>query len=197
MHNVVFNHDNEDPFLDLLCLVTSCTLSDDQVLEMHQTDLKTGESMDEAALLQLPTQTATSNIIVSETEEEDSQLMNPVTELLLEIAKTLWDLTLDHKEHPHDTLEQCQFLKRVRNTEFETGIQISNYIPRDTKATKKHCKSWTFGSQVQLDAEIELLGDHQLGQCLAHHQVVLKLQVDWFPVYWGVKADSHVMICCA
>eukprot|EP00961_Rhodomonas_salina_P063005 846282-Rhodomonas_salina.1 len=50
MQDVVFNHDDEYPFLDPSCLVTPGILSDDQVVEMHKTDLRTGEWMDEEAL---------------------------------------------------------------------------------------------------------------------------------------------------
>eukprot|EP00961_Rhodomonas_salina_P158901 2139412-Rhodomonas_salina.1 len=78
----------------------------------------------------------------SEIEQDDSQRMKPVTEPLLEIAKTLWDLTLsqDNSEAACDTPEQCQLHKRVRGTEFEMGIQISNDIPQDTTAMKNHYK---------------------------------------------------------
>eukprot|EP00961_Rhodomonas_salina_P052647 705901-Rhodomonas_salina.2 len=54
MQDVVFDHDKDYPFLDPSCLVTPGILTDDQVVEMHETDLKTGEWMDEEALSQLP-----------------------------------------------------------------------------------------------------------------------------------------------
>eukprot|EP00961_Rhodomonas_salina_P050145 673610-Rhodomonas_salina.1 len=73
---------------------------------MHQTDLKLGGWMDEEALLQLQTQPA--NNMESEIEQDDRQRMNPVTEPLREIAKTLWDPTLSHEnsEVARDTPEQ-------------------------------------------------------------------------------------------
>eukprot|EP00961_Rhodomonas_salina_P153129 2061737-Rhodomonas_salina.2 len=140
MQDVVFNHDDEYPFMDPSCLVTPGILLDDQVVEMHKTDLKFGEWMDEEELSQLPTQPA--NTMESEIEQDDRQRTDPVTEPLREIAKTLWDPTLlrDNSDITRDTPEQRQLRKRVRDTEFETGIPISNDIPRDTKATKKHYK---------------------------------------------------------
>eukprot|EP00961_Rhodomonas_salina_P095145 1280030-Rhodomonas_salina.1 len=69
MQDVVFNHDDEYPFLYPSCLVTPGILSDDQVVEMHKTDLRTGEWMDEEALLQLRTQPT--KTIASEANEEE------------------------------------------------------------------------------------------------------------------------------
>eukprot|EP00961_Rhodomonas_salina_P256583 3467238-Rhodomonas_salina.2 len=139
MQDVVFNHNDEYPFLYLSCLVTPGILSDDQVVEMHKTDLRMGEWMDEEALSQLQTQPA--NTIVSDTNEKEVQRTHPVTKPLREIAKSLWDPTLsrDNSTITHDTPEQRQLRKLVRDTEVETGVQLKD-IPRDTKATKKHYK---------------------------------------------------------
>eukprot|EP00961_Rhodomonas_salina_P019910 267915-Rhodomonas_salina.1 len=54
----VFDHDDEYPFLDPACLVTPGMLTDDQVLDMHETDLKSGEWMDDDALSNAATQPA-------------------------------------------------------------------------------------------------------------------------------------------
>eukprot|EP00961_Rhodomonas_salina_P094221 1267605-Rhodomonas_salina.1 len=113
---------------------------------MHETDLKTGEWMDEEALSQLPTQPARSMESVVEEEQPERRA---VLELLLEIAKTLWDPTLTHDNSyiTRDTPEQRQLRKRIQDTEFKTGVQLSNDAPETTKARKKHYKSWTSGSQ--------------------------------------------------
>ena len=127
--------------------------------------------------------------------EEEQPERRAVLEQLLEIAKTLWDptLTRDNSDITRDTPEQRQLRKRIQDTEFKTGVQLSNDPPETTKARKKHYKSWTSGSQVPLDAEIELLEDHQLGRCLTHHQFVLAYPQDWFPSEWMVKSSGHVM----
>eukprot|EP00961_Rhodomonas_salina_P047188 633442-Rhodomonas_salina.2 len=118
MQGVVFNHDYEYPFLNPSYLVTPGILSDDQVVEMHKTDLslRTGEWMDEEALLQLQTQPA--KTIASDTNEEEVQRTHPVTKPLLGTAKSLWDptLSLDNITITCDTSEQRQLRKLVRDT---------------------------------------------------------------------------------
>eukprot|EP00961_Rhodomonas_salina_P130015 1750732-Rhodomonas_salina.1 len=47
VQDAVFDHDDEYPFLDPVCLVTPGMLTDDQVRDMHETDLKSGEWMDD------------------------------------------------------------------------------------------------------------------------------------------------------
>eukprot|EP00961_Rhodomonas_salina_P171436 2311176-Rhodomonas_salina.2 len=58
VQDAVFNHDDEYPFLDPACLVTQGMLTDDQVLDMHETDLKLGEWMDNDVLSKVATQPA-------------------------------------------------------------------------------------------------------------------------------------------
>eukprot|EP00961_Rhodomonas_salina_P085758 1151844-Rhodomonas_salina.1 len=95
--------------------------------------------MDEEALSQLPTQPAQDMASVVEEEQPERRI---VTEPLREIAKTLWDPTLsrDNSDITRDTLEQHQLRKRVRDTEFETCVPISNDIPRDTSRFHYHIK---------------------------------------------------------
>eukprot|EP00961_Rhodomonas_salina_P171583 2313481-Rhodomonas_salina.2 len=52
VQDAVFNHDDEYPFLNPDVLVTPGILTDDAVKEMHETDLKLGEWMDEDVLSQ-------------------------------------------------------------------------------------------------------------------------------------------------
>eukprot|EP00961_Rhodomonas_salina_P150616 2028601-Rhodomonas_salina.1 len=113
---------------------------------MHQTDLRTGEWMDKEALSQLPTQPANTMASANEIKTPERQT---VLEPLHKIAKTLWDPTLsrDNSDITRDTTEQQQLHKRIRDTEFETGVSISNDHPTTMKETKKHYKSWTSGSQ--------------------------------------------------
>eukprot|EP00961_Rhodomonas_salina_P013540 181490-Rhodomonas_salina.1 len=81
--------------------------------------------------------------------EEEQPERRAVLEPLREIAKTVWDptLTRDNSDTTCDTPEQQQLRKRIRDTEFETGVQLSNDPLETTKARKKHYKSWTSGSQ--------------------------------------------------
>eukprot|EP00961_Rhodomonas_salina_P024195 325873-Rhodomonas_salina.1 len=46
VQDAVFDHDGDYPFLDLTCIVTPGTLTADQINEMHATDLKLGETLE-------------------------------------------------------------------------------------------------------------------------------------------------------
>eukprot|EP00961_Rhodomonas_salina_P256018 3460195-Rhodomonas_salina.1 len=56
--------------------------------------------------------------------------------------------------------------------------------PTEHQLRAKMYKSWSNGAQVQMDAEIQLLSDAQLGRVLAHHHFVFKLPPDWAPADW-------------
>eukprot|EP00961_Rhodomonas_salina_P134011 1803070-Rhodomonas_salina.1 len=46
VQDAVFDHDGNYPFLDPTCIVTPGTLTADQINEMHATDLKSGETLE-------------------------------------------------------------------------------------------------------------------------------------------------------
>eukprot|EP00961_Rhodomonas_salina_P048493 650912-Rhodomonas_salina.1 len=50
VQDAVFEHNEDYPFLDPACLVTPGILTDDQVKEMHETNLESGEWMEDDAL---------------------------------------------------------------------------------------------------------------------------------------------------
>eukprot|EP00961_Rhodomonas_salina_P030133 405771-Rhodomonas_salina.1 len=71
VQDAVFEHDKDYPFLDQACLVTPGILTDDQVKEMHETDLESGEWMEDDELSQKATQPAPDAMSVEDDVESN------------------------------------------------------------------------------------------------------------------------------
>eukprot|EP00961_Rhodomonas_salina_P243091 3284575-Rhodomonas_salina.1 len=59
---------------------------------------------------------------------------------------------------------------------------------RQEVITAKEYQRWTAGSQIQLNAEIAMLNDKQLGKALAYHRFVIRPPDRW---YWDKETQKH------
>eukprot|EP00961_Rhodomonas_salina_P173115 2334459-Rhodomonas_salina.1 len=165
----------------------SLTLTADQINEMHATDLKSGETLedDEDALASAAsTQPAQ---YVSEATKVGG-FRDEVSEILETLQEPLRAVTAD--------ANTWQLRKRVRDLELSTrtdlGTTAEDVRPSEKLRSdaRKHSSRWTNGAQVPLSTELDALKDQQLARCLAHHNFVTKLPQDWFPPDMPI-AESH------
>jgi hypothetical protein len=195
VQDAVFNHDEEYPFRTPESIITPGVLTADLVAAMHSEDALKGEPTEDDTLSQAQTQTSPPTLSplggASPVEQHEAHQMpvdgsmhgdggalSPDMEASLaplrDIAAKLKDI---QRVHPVAGLGEG-----AKPTERPSAAEL-----------KRSYKLWTNGRQVPLNAEIEMLSDKQLGQCLAHHSFVFKLPSDWFDETWNVKKDGYVM----
>eukprot|EP00961_Rhodomonas_salina_P051820 695403-Rhodomonas_salina.4 len=87
------------------------------------------------------------------------------------------------------TLSAWQLESKTKVQPYEDG-EGDRPSARDLK---RHYKSWTRRSQIQLNTEIDMLSDQQLARCMEHHQYTFKLPADWYLAEWDrINQDSYV-----
>eukprot|EP00961_Rhodomonas_salina_P212338 2867090-Rhodomonas_salina.2 len=95
--------------------------------------------------------------------------------------------------------DQEQVTRSARQLESETKVQPCEDCEGDSDRPsaldlKRHYKSWTLGSQIQLNAKIDMLSDQQLVRCMEHHQYTFKLPADWYLAEWdGIDQDCYML----
>ena len=176
----IFQHDNEYPFLDPTVVLTPGSLTADQVKQMHEQDIMAGEADDLASAVSTQRGFVYGGV---QTERPELEGLRAIREQLLELLR---DVTTGES--------QQQLQSNLTDVSNVTDLPLDDEITQPTRADlRKHYASWTNGAQIPLQAEIDILQDHQLARVLAHHRFVTHLPADWRPNLMQTKTGATIM----